>query len=89
MSFNDGSAIVAAACAGFGLIQMNDYTTDDAVAAGELEPVLDAYNPSPTPIWVVYPAGRHLSPKVRAFADFMAAQLRAPAVNRGRASPAR
>jgi LysR family transcriptional regulator, regulator for bpeEF and oprC len=89
ISFNDGSAIVTAACAGFGLIQMNDYTTDDAVAAGDLETVLDAHNPSPTPIWVVYPAGRHLSPKVRAFADFMAAQLRTPAVNRGRASPAR
>ena len=89
MSFNDGSAVVAAACAGFGLIQMNDYTTDDAVAAGDLEPVLDAYNPSPTPISVVYPAARHLSPKVRAFADFIAAALRAPAINRGKAFPAR
>jgi LysR family transcriptional regulator, regulator for bpeEF and oprC len=76
MSFNDGSAIVAAACAGYGLVQMNDYTTDDAIAAGMLEPVLEAFNPSPTPIWLVYPAGRHLSPKVRAFADFMAERLR-------------
>jgi LysR family transcriptional regulator for bpeEF and oprC len=76
MSFNDGSAIVAAACAGYGLVQMNDYTTDGAIAAGALEPVLEAFNPSPTPIWLVYPAGRHLSPKVRAFVDFMAARLR-------------
>jgi LysR family transcriptional regulator, regulator for bpeEF and oprC len=76
ISFNDGSAIVAAACAGYGLVQMNDYTTDGAIAAGALEPVLEAFNPSPTPIWLVYPAGRHLSPKVRAFVDFMAARLR-------------
>ncbi len=76
MSFNDGAAIVAAACAGDGLIQMNDYAIDDAVAAGALEPVLEAFDPAANPIWLVYPATRHLSPKVRAFVDFMSARFR-------------
>jgi LysR family transcriptional regulator for bpeEF and oprC len=76
MSFNDGGAIVAAGCAGYGLIQMNDYSIDDAMASGALEPVLEAFNPAPNPIWLVYPPTRHLSPKVRAFVDFMIARFR-------------
>ncbi len=75
LSFNDGSAIIAAACAGLGLIQMNDYTADAAVAAGELEPLLQEFNPDATPISLVYSPTRHLSPKVRAMADFLAARL--------------
>jgi LysR family transcriptional regulator for bpeEF and oprC len=88
MSFNDGGAIVAAACAGYGLVQISDYTTDGAIAAGALAPVLEEFNPNPTPIWLVYTAGRHLSPKVRAFADFMVARLRSPAVSADQASRA-
>jgi LysR family transcriptional regulator, regulator for bpeEF and oprC len=74
-SFNDGSAIIAASCAGLGLIQMNDYTADAAVAAGELEPLLPEFNPGATPISLVYLPTRHLSPKVRAMADFLAARF--------------
>ncbi|HUK59186.1 MAG TPA: LysR substrate-binding domain-containing protein [Stellaceae bacterium] len=75
MSFNDGSAIIAAACAGLGLVQMNDYTADAAVAAGELVPLLQEFNPAATPISLVYSPTRHLSPKVRVIADFLAARL--------------
>ncbi len=75
LSFNDGSAIIAAACAGLGLIQMNDYTADAAVAAGELVPLLPEFNPAATPISLVYSPTRHLSPKVRAMADFLAARF--------------
>ena len=77
MSFNDGAAVVAAACAGYGLVHMNDYSTDDAVASGALEPVLDEFAPRPHPIWLVYPQTRHLSPRIRAFVDFMTARFRA------------
>jgi LysR family transcriptional regulator, regulator for bpeEF and oprC len=75
MSFNDASAIVAAACAGYGLIQMNDYTADAAVAAGALEVLLAVFNPAAEPISLVYSPTRHLSPKVRAFADFLVANF--------------
>ena len=75
MSFNDGSAIIAAACAGHGLIQMNDYTAGAAVAAGQLEPLLQEFNPGETPISLVYSPTRHLSPKVRAIADFLASRF--------------
>jgi DNA-binding transcriptional LysR family regulator len=49
---------------------------DAAVAAGRLEPVLEKFKPKPDPIWLVYPQTRHLSPKVRAFIDFMVENFR-------------
>jgi len=44
--------------------------------AGELEPVLEKFKPPVDTIWLVYPQTRHLSPKVRAFIDFMVASFR-------------
>jgi DNA-binding transcriptional LysR family regulator len=76
MSFNDGGALSIAVRDGYGLAQIQDYYADHAIAAGELEPVLAKFNPSPSPISLVYPQTRHLSPKVRAFVDFMIAQFR-------------
>jgi LysR family transcriptional regulator for bpeEF and oprC len=76
MSFNDGGALTIAVRGGYGIAQIQDYYADHAIAAGEVEPVLANFNPSPTPISLVYPQTRHLSPKVRAFVDFMIAQFR-------------
>ena len=42
-----------------------------AGARGQLVAVLEKFKPQPQPIWLVYPQARHLSPKVRAFVDFM------------------
>jgi DNA-binding transcriptional LysR family regulator len=42
------------------------------VRAGRLKPILQEFEPPPLPIYVVYPSRRHLSAKVRAFADFLA-----------------
>jgi len=41
-----------------------------------LESMLDKFRPNHDPIWLVYPQTRHLSPKVRAFIDFLASRLR-------------
>jgi LysR family transcriptional regulator for bpeEF and oprC len=76
LSFSDGAAICAAACSGYGLVQMHDYYADAPLAAGALEPVLQRFEPAADPVWPVYPPTRHLSPKVRAFVAFMAAHLR-------------
>ncbi len=77
MSFSDGAALCEAAYAGYGLAQFHDYYLDTAKTRGELISVLDKFKPKPDPIWLVYPQARHLTPKVRAFVDFMAAQFRA------------
>jgi DNA-binding transcriptional LysR family regulator len=76
MSLSDGAALCDAACAGYGLAQIHGYYIDSALATGKLEPVLDKFRPEPDPIWLVYPQTRHLSPKVRAFIDFMVSQFR-------------
>jgi hypothetical protein len=36
MSFSDGAALCAGAVAGYGIAQMHDYYTDNAIAAGAL-----------------------------------------------------
>lgn len=77
MSFSDGGALCEAACSGFGLAQMHDYYLNSELARGKLVPVLDQFKPQPDPIWLVYPPTRHLTPKVRAFVDFMTARFRA------------
>jgi len=76
MSFSDGAAVCDAASAGYGLAQLQDYFVDSAIAQGKLVSVLDRFKPNIEPIWLVYPQTRHLTPTVRAFADFMAAQFR-------------
>ena len=76
MRLSDGAAICAAACAGYGLAQMHDYYAAGPIAAGQLEPVLERFRTGPDGIFLVYPQTRHLSPKVRAFVDFMSSRLR-------------
>ena len=76
MSFSDGAAVCEAACAGYGLAQLQDYFADSAIAQGKLVSVLDRFKPNIEPIWLVYPQTRHLTQTVRAFVDFMAAQFR-------------
>jgi LysR family transcriptional regulator for bpeEF and oprC len=76
MSFSDGAAVCDAACAGYGLAQMQDYFADPAIARGKLVSVLDRFKPKIEPVWLVYPQTRHLTPTVRVFVDFMVAQFR-------------
>jgi len=76
MSLSDGAAVCDAARAGYGVAQLQDFFIDALIARGQLVPVLDKFRPAAQPIWLVYPRTRHLSPKVRAFVDFMAAQFK-------------
>jgi LysR family transcriptional regulator, regulator for bpeEF and oprC len=76
MSFSDGAAVCDAACAGYGLAQLQDYFADPAIVQGKLVSVLDRFKPMIEPVWLVYPQTGHLTPTVRVFVDFMAAQFR-------------
>ena len=73
-------ASVEAACdaarAGIGLTTAFSYHVAEAIAAGALTPVLDAFQPPALPINLVYTAGRFLPLKLRAFLDFAAPRLR-------------
>jgi LysR family transcriptional regulator for bpeEF and oprC len=64
-------AVLAAAIAGAGLIQVHEYIAGEAIGQGKLVPLLEDYKAEGKPISIVYPQKRHLSAKVRVFVEFM------------------
>jgi len=66
---------VAAARLGLGLIQVPRYHVDADLAAGTLVNVLPEFPPSPTPVSLLYPHSRQLSPRVRVFIDWLTREL--------------
>ncbi|APR82536.1 Transcriptional regulator, LysR family protein [Minicystis rosea] len=69
---DDGESLVALALSGVGLVALLDVVVEDELRSGRLRTVLDDLPaPRPTPIMVAYPASEHVSPKVRAFVDFV------------------
>jgi DNA-binding transcriptional LysR family regulator len=65
-----------AALADIGLTVAVSYHVAAALAAGRLRTVLDAFQPAPVPVSLVYAAGRFLPIKLRAFLDFAAPRLK-------------
>lgn len=72
VSVNDGDAYVTCGLQGFGLIQPPRFMVQQHLQSGALREVLPQWRPSSMPISVVYPHNRHLSPKVRAFVNWVA-----------------
>ncbi|ACI50835.1 MULTISPECIES: LysR family transcriptional regulator [Acetobacteraceae] len=61
----------AAARQGLGLVQAPRYRFIDDLANGTLIEVLADFPPTPTPLSVLYPGSRQLSPRVRVFVDWL------------------
>ena len=59
-----------------GLVQLYSYQAAFHVADGTLEIVLDRYEIEPPPVSIVYPQGRLVPQKMRAFVDFAMPRLR-------------
>ncbi|VVD77611.1 LysR family transcriptional regulator [Pandoraea commovens] len=71
LAANDGDAYLQCGLRGLGLIQVPRFLAQSHIDAGDLVEVLPAFRPVPLPVSVVYPQNRHLSPKVRAFAEWV------------------
>lgn len=71
LSFTNADAMIAAAEAGCGILHLQDYMVAPSLAAGRLRRVLKPYAGDGGPVSAVYLASKHLSPRVRAFVDFM------------------
>ena len=56
---------------GFGIVQAPRYRFEADLAHGVLVEVLPANPPTPTPLSALYPQNRQLSPRVRAFLDWV------------------
>ena len=68
---NNGRFLEALAAEGAGISREPDFISGPDVRAGRLKTILTKFEPPPLPIYVVYPSRRHLSAKVRAFAEFL------------------
>jgi DNA-binding transcriptional LysR family regulator len=68
---NNGDALLAAALAGLGVINQPTFIVGRDLQAGTLVSVLTEFTPQDSALHAVYPHSRHLSPKVRAFVDFL------------------
>lgn len=69
---NNGDALRTAAVAGLGVIISPTFIVGKDLADGRLVRVMPEWEADPIHVYAVYPPGRHLSVKVRAFVDFLA-----------------
>lgn len=72
---NNGDVLRQVALAGGGIMLSPTFIVGDDLRAGRLVPILADYVDADTGIYAVYPQTRHLSPKVRALIDFLAARF--------------
>jgi DNA-binding transcriptional LysR family regulator len=75
MTVAGAETYVAAARLGLGLIQVPRYHVESDLAAGTLVELLPSSPPSPTPVSLLYPQNRQLSPRVRVFTDWLTRQF--------------
>jgi len=66
---------VAAARIGLGLVQVPRYRVEADLKSGALVEVLPKQPPSPTPVSLMFPRNRQLSPRVRVFIEWVARQF--------------
>jgi DNA-binding transcriptional LysR family regulator len=76
LAVNLGEAAAAAAVAGAGISRVLSYLVEDLLQSRSLVTLLDAYEPPPMPVSVIYPAQRQVPLKLRAFLDFAVPRLR-------------
>ncbi len=75
LTVNNGDSLKAAALGGLGIITLPTFIVGEELSRGSLVSLLEAYLPGQIALHALYPHARHLSPKVRAFVDFLAARF--------------
>lgn len=72
---NNSLAIRQAVLSGLGIARMPTFSVGEDIKEGKLVKLFGNYDLPEVSIFLIYPQRRHLSPKIRAFVEFMAAQL--------------
>jgi DNA-binding transcriptional LysR family regulator len=62
--------------AGRGIACLPDFSIKEARATGQLQTVLDKYMTRSTTFWILWPSSKQMTPKVRAFVDYVAEHFR-------------
>lgn len=74
---NNGETLTQLALAGAGVTRVGHFSVGDAISAGRLVPLLEAFNPGDRePIHAVFVGGVNMPARVRVFVDFLAERLR-------------
>lgn len=76
LGVNNASAAAEACAEGLGFGLLLAYQAEPLVRAGRLQIVLEAFEPEPLPVSLVYPGGRMVSPRLRAMLDWLRDALR-------------
>ena len=74
---NTAEAALVAAAGGAGIARVFSYQMVDLPKARDLVKLLEAHEPPPVPVHLIYPSQRHVPLKLRAFLDFSIPRLRA------------
>jgi DNA-binding transcriptional LysR family regulator len=76
VSANNAETLLQLAATGVGIIRLTDVIVGDGIRAGWLTPVLtDVHHVEPVPLSAVFPHGKHKSPRVAAFVNFLVEQF--------------
>jgi len=78
LQVNNSLALREALLGGMGIARTPTFLVGEDLRQGRLIAVLGAWRSLEVSIYLVYPQRRYLSPKVRAFADFLAARITDP-----------
>ena len=71
LSVNAAESFHAAARLGLGIIQVPRYHAQRYIDSGELMPILEDFPLTKTPVSLLYPRNRQLSPRVRVFIEWL------------------
>lgn len=71
LAIDDGNAYLAAGLAGLGVLWLPEYMARAAVARGDLVPLFQDWHIDPMPLFVAFPASRHVSKKLRVFIEWV------------------
>ena len=75
---NNSLALREALLRGIGITRMPTFIVGRDIQEGRLYQILADYETLEVSIYLVYPQRRHLSPKIRAFVEFMATRISDP-----------
>ncbi|MEO8385465.1 MAG: LysR family transcriptional regulator [Betaproteobacteria bacterium] len=72
VSANNAETLLQLAATGVGIIRLSDVIVSDGIRAGWLKPILtDVHHREPLPLSALYLPGKHKSPRVAAFVNFL------------------
>jgi DNA-binding transcriptional LysR family regulator len=73
LAIDEGNAYLAAGLAGLGALWLPDYMARPHADSGALLRLFPDWRMAPMPLHVAFPPNRHVSPRLRAFVDWIAA----------------